>query len=59
MPTDYEELPVTWDEIKADSVRLVTGSSERKGEKRAVREYLQHTVCEDPRAKENAILGYN
>ena len=59
MPTDYEELPASWDDIKADSVRLLPGSSEKKGQKRAAREYLQHTVCEDPRAKDNAILGYN
>jgi hypothetical protein len=62
MSFENEGLPVSWEEIKAASSRLVgrKPAEEHKAEKRMVREYLAHTECEDARAKEHiAIPGYN
>ena len=62
MSFENEGLPVSWEEIKAASRRLVgrEPAQEHEAEKRMVREYLAHTDCEDARDKEHvAIPGYN
>jgi hypothetical protein len=62
MSFENEGLPVTWEEIKAASRKLDwagKGKAEMR-EKRAAREYLAHTECEDARVQEHiAIPGYN
>ena len=62
MSFENEGLPVTWEEIKAASRRLLGRgpAEENQEEMRAAREYLVHTDCEDTRVKEHvAIPGYN
>ena len=59
MSFENDGLPVSWDEIKAASRRLV-----RRGdsvvEKRVARRYLADEDSEDTRVKEQlAIPGYN
>ena len=62
MPFEDEGLPVSWEEIKAASRRIV-GSEAVEGneaEKRMAREYLAQTDFEDARVRENiAVPGYN
>lgn len=60
MSFENEGLPVSWEEIKAASRRLDWAGKEEAVEKRAAREYLAHTECDDSRIKEHvAIPGYN
>lgn len=60
MSFENEGMPITWEEIKAASRKLDWDSDEKKTEKRVARKYLEHTDCEDSRAKEHlAIPGYN
>ncbi len=60
MSFENEGLPVSWEEIKAASRRLVRRKNEREIEKRRVREYLAHTECEDASVQDHiAIPGYN
>ena len=62
MSFENEGLPVTWEDIKAASRRLLgrEAEQEQQDEKRMAREYLAHTDCEDVRVKEHiAITGYN
>ena len=62
MSFENEGLPLTWEEIKAASARLVGREfpSEDEAEKRLVREYLSHEDSEDERVKEQiALPGYN
>lgn len=62
MSFEDEGLPVSWEEIKAASRKLDwadIGTVEMR-EKRAAREYLAHTECEDSQVQEHiAIPGYN
>lgn len=60
MSFENEGVPVSWEEIKAASRRMVRRRNEREMEKRRVREYLAHTECEDTRVQDHiAIPGYN
>jgi len=62
MSVENDGIPLTWEEIKQASRRLLGRGpeDELKEEKRVVREYLEHEHCEDARAKEHiAIPGYN
>ena len=62
MSFENEGIPVTWEDIKAASRRLLgrDPGEELQEEKRMVREYLEHENCEDTRVKEHiAIPGYN
>ena len=60
MSIENEGIPVTWEEIKAASRKLDWDSEGKKIERRAAREYLAHTECEDSRVQERlAIPGYN
>jgi hypothetical protein len=60
MSFENEGVPVTWEEIKAASRKLDWDPKDKKTEKRAAREYLAHTECEDSRVQEHlAIPGYN
>ena len=62
MSAEYDGIPLTWEEIKAASAKLLGRgpAEELQEEKRMVREYLEHEDCEDARVKEHiAIPGYN
>lgn len=62
MSVENDGIPLTWEEIKVASRRLLgrEPAEEHEAEMRAAREYLAHTDCEDTRAKEHiAIPGYN
>ena len=60
MSFDNDGLPVSWEEIKTASRRLVRRVNETAAEKRVVREYLAHEDSDDSRAKEHlALPGYN
>lgn len=60
MSFENEGLPVTWEEIKEASRRLDWGGKEQQEERRAAREYLKDTDCEDFRVADYiAIPGYN
>lgn len=59
MSVENEGFAVTWEEIKAASRKLCF-RDQKETRKRAAREYLAHTECEDTRSKERlAIPGYN
>ena len=62
MSVEHDGIPLTWEEIKAASAKLLgrTPAEELKEEKRMVREYLEQEECDDARAKDHiAIPGYN
>ncbi len=62
MSFENEGFPLTWEEIKAASARLVGREfpSEEEAEKRVARQYLSQEDSEDARVKEQiALPGYN
>lgn len=64
MSFENDGLPSTWEEIKKASTRLDWGAREKRAEKlaekRAAREFLSHTDCEDVRFQDAAVVpGYN
>ncbi len=60
MLSENEGPAATWEEIKAASRKLDWIRDQKETHRRAAREYLAHTECEDVRSKEHqAILGYN
>ena len=62
MSVENDGIPLSWEEIKAASKRLIGRGpvEELQDEKRMVREYLSHEESEDTRVKEHiAIPGYN
>ena len=62
MSFENEGLPTTWEDIKTASRKLDWDVKENVDEKerRAAREYLAHTECEDSRVRDHiAIPGYN
>lgn len=60
MSFENDGLPVSWEDIKAASRRLVRREKEEVAEKRVVREYLSQEDSEDTRVKEQlALPGYN
>ena len=60
MSFENDGLPVSWEEIKAASRRIVRRENTEELEKRIVRDYLADEDCEDARVKDHlAIPGYN
>lgn len=60
MSSENEGSAAAWEEIKAASRKLDWIGDQKETQKRAAREYLAHTKCEEARSKDHlAILGYN